>query len=49
MAQGVEIQAGDEGVEKPHRVFGADVILQRFGEQQRLLAGQTGAMVHHCE
>jgi hypothetical protein len=32
----VQIQRADEGVQKPHGVFGGDVILQEFREEQGL-------------
>lgn len=48
-AQRVEIERTDKGVEEAHRVFGADVILQPFGKQQRLRAVQSSPMVHACQ
>jgi hypothetical protein len=46
--QRVQIQRPDEGVQEAHGVFGGDVILQPFGEEQRLGAVQSGAMIHAC-
>ena len=47
-AQGVQIEAGDEGVQEAHGVFGGDVILQPFGKEQRLGPVQSALMIHAC-
>ena len=43
------VQRSDEGIEEAHRVVGAEVILQPFGEQQGLGTIQSGAMIHACQ
>ncbi len=44
--QRMQIQRRDEGIQKTHRVFSGDVILQPFRKQQRLGTVQTKTMVH---
>jgi hypothetical protein len=46
--QRVQIQRRDKRVEKAHRVFGGDVILQPFRKQQCLGTIQTNTMIHAC-
>ena len=41
-----EVQPIDEGVDEPHRVVGADVIVHRFRQQQRLRSVVTGDVRH---
>ena len=36
----------DKGINEPHRVIGADVLVQTFGKKHQLLAGDTGHMSH---
>src|SRR6266705_3015212 len=47
--QRVQIERRNKGVEKAHRVFGGDVILQAFGKEQRLGTVQSNTMVHACQ
>jgi hypothetical protein len=41
-------QHPNEGVQEAHGVLSGDIILQPFGEEQRLGAVQSGAMIHAC-
>ena len=46
--QRVQIQRAGKGVEETNRVFRPDIILQPFGEEQRLGPVQTSTMFHAC-
>jgi hypothetical protein len=39
-----QIKAIDEGVDETNRVVGADVVIEGFGEKQRLVAAMAGDM-----
>ena len=41
-----QIERSHEGVDETHGVFRADVIFESFGQEQRLCAVQTGAVLH---
>ena len=45
-AQCVQIERGDKRIQKAHRVFSHDIIVERFREEQCLRAIQTRAMIH---
>jgi len=44
-AQRVQIQRGDEGINETHRVLRCHVILNRLGQEQRLLAVGSAHMI----
>jgi hypothetical protein len=44
----VQVQRGDEGVEKPDGIFRRDVILQRFREEQPLVTAAPSDVVPAC-
>ena len=41
-----KIEPVDEGLDEAHRVFGADVVIQGFGEKQQLGTVKTGDVGH---
>src|SRR6185436_5837877 len=48
-AEGVQLEGGHEGVQEAHGVCTADIIVERFGEEQRLGPIQPGTMFHPCQ
>lgn len=45
-AEREEIERGDEGIEETDGIIGRNVIVERFGKEQRLGAIDAGAMIH---
>jgi hypothetical protein len=41
-----EIETVNEGIDKPNRIIGADAIIDRFGQKQKLIAFETGNVRH---
>ena len=41
-----KIQPFDEGVDEPHRIVPADIVVHRLRQQQKLVAFQSGDVSH---
>lgn len=45
-AQRVQIERADKGIDEAHRVLRRDIILDRLGQEQGLLAVHSADMIH---